>query len=88
MIRLFVIFLMVFGFSVSGYSQAVYNVEYSSQADVKVYVVEYQSQADLLVYKVDYKSQADGNKGYGFSQITLAKLIKLFFLQITLLRPI
>ena len=56
MMRLFVVFFMVLGFSISGYSQVVYNVEYSSQADVKVYVVEYQSQADLLVYKVDYKS--------------------------------
>ena len=88
MIRLFVIFLMVFGFSVSGYSQAVYNVEYSSQADVKVYVVEYQSQADLLVYKVDYKSQADGNKGLWFFTDYASQADKTIFLQITLLRPI
>jgi|LSQX01.3.fsa_nt_gb hypothetical protein len=52
--------------SISLYSQKVYTVDYSSQADVKVYVVDYESQADLCVYKVDYSSQAGRNDGKWF----------------------
>ena len=45
------------------YSQKIYSVDYSSQADIKVYVVDYESLCDLKVYKVEYSVQADGNDG-------------------------
>ena len=47
---LFIVFLT----SSIAYSQKMYSVDYSSQADVKVYVVDYSSQEDLKVYKFDY----------------------------------
>ena len=59
---LFIVFLT----SSIAYSQKMYSVDYSSQADVKVYVVDYSSQADLKVYKVDYSSQVRGNEGLWF----------------------
>jgi len=46
--------------------QAVFTVDYASQADVKVFVVDYESQADLKVFKVPYGSQARGNEGRWF----------------------
>ncbi len=57
-------FILIF-FLATLYSngQAIFSVEYKSQADINVFVVDYKSQADLLVYKVDYKSQAKGNEG-------------------------
>ena len=48
------------------FSQKVYAVDYSSQADVKVYVTKYASQADLLVYKVDFAFLAKDNNGKWF----------------------
>ena len=56
--KYFVLLIPIFCFS-----QKIYSVDQSSQADIKAYVVEYESQCDLKVYKVDYSSQADGNDG-------------------------
>lgn len=59
-INMRIVLLLVFVlFSLIGYSQKIYKVEYESQADIKVYIVDYESQCDLKVYHVDYESQAD-----------------------------
>ncbi|MDC3105373.1 DUF6150 family protein, partial [bacterium] len=50
----------------NAFSQKVYAIDYSSQADVKVYVTKYAYQADLLVYKVDFASLAKDNNGKWF----------------------
>ena len=52
--------------SFKSFSQKIFSVDYSSQADLKVFVTDYESQADLKVFKLDYQSQAKGNKGLWF----------------------
>ena len=47
-------------------AQTVFNVNYKSDAKVKVYVANYKSDADLVVYKCKYKSDATGNDGLWF----------------------
>ena len=49
-----------------GTAQAVFTVEYKSQADVVLYEVQYKSQADIVVFKADYKSELDPEKGVWF----------------------
>jgi hypothetical protein len=48
------------------YSQKVFSVKYSNQADVKVFVVKYENQADLKVYKVKYQNETGKNDGNWF----------------------
>ena len=74
-ILLFFIFL-----NFKSFSQKIFSVDYSSQADIKVFVTDYESQADLKVFKLDYQSQAKGNKGLCILQNINPKLIKRFFL--------
>ena len=81
---LFIVFLT----SSIAYSQKMYSVDYSSQADVKVYVVDYSSQADLKVYKVDYSSQVRGNEGLWFFVDYSSQADKKIYLLITHLKPI
>ena len=52
--------------SFKAFSQKVFSVDYSSQADINVFVTEYESQSDLKVFKLDYQSQAKGNNGLWF----------------------
>ena len=54
---------ITFIFSSFCYSQKVFSVKYSSEAQVKVYVVKYESEADLKVYKTTSQSEADKNQG-------------------------
>ena len=57
-----IVLLVLFMSSFLCYSQKIYSVKYSNQADVKVFVVKYANQADLNVYKVNYANQANENK--------------------------
>lgn len=61
--KVLVLFVLTLFFPVLSYSQNIFSVDYSNQADVKVYVVDYENQCDLKVFKVDYANQADGNRG-------------------------
>jgi hypothetical protein len=54
----YIIIIISILFTVSGYTQKVFQVKYESQADIKVFFVKYESQADLKVYYVNYQSQA------------------------------
>jgi hypothetical protein len=72
--------LFFIGFSLSGFAQKVFSVDYESQADVKIFVVDYESQADLLVFKVDYESQATGNEGlWSFVKYASQASKKIYF---------
>jgi len=42
----------------AGTAGNIYEVDYESQADVKVAIVDYESQADLCVWVAEYESQA------------------------------
>lgn len=76
-----VLCLALFG-AVAASAQAVYAVQYKSDADVKVYVTNYKSDADLVVYKCQYKSDADGNKGlWHFVNYKSDAKKKIFFVQ-------
>ena len=55
--------LLVSAFS---YSQKVFSVNYTNQADVKVFVVAYENEADLKVFKVKYPNEAGKNDGNWF----------------------
>ena len=51
----------LFAFVLSSFllhGQRIFEVKYSSQADLKIFVVEYESQCDLKVFFVKYESQA------------------------------
>ena len=39
--------------SFKSFSQKIFSVDYSSQADLKVFVTDYESQADLKVFKLE-----------------------------------
>ena len=77
-ILLFFIFL-----NFKSFSQKIFSVDYSSQADLKVFVTDYESQADLKVFKLDYQSQAKGNKGLCyFTKYQSQANKKIFFVMI------
>jgi hypothetical protein len=61
--KLLILALTFFALELCAGAQAVYAVNYKSDADVKVYVANYKSDADLAVWKCPYKSDAEGNKG-------------------------
>lgn len=62
--KIFIIFFALFVNQL--FSQKIYSVDYSYQADFKVFVVEYPYQADLKIYRVDYDYKAKGNSGLWF----------------------
>ena len=54
-----IVLLVLFMSSFLCYSQKIYSVNYSNQADLKVFVVNYANQADKKIYFVDYPNQSD-----------------------------
>lgn len=65
-----VITFLLFLVSAFSYSQKVFSVNYTNQADVKVFVVAYENEADLKVFKVKYPNEAGKNDGTWFLQNT------------------
>ena len=47
-------------------AQTMYEVQYESEADIKLYEVAYSSQADIKYYVVDYKSQANEQRNHWY----------------------
>ena len=75
---LFIVFLC----SSIAYSQKMYSVDYSSQADLKVYKVDYSSQVrgnEGLWFFVDYSSQAD--KKIYFVEYSSQADLKIYFVE-------
>lgn len=66
----------------SAFTQKIFSVKNSYQADVLVYVVQHQYQADLLVYKVKQEYQAKGNDGkWFFTDYEYQSKKKIFFVE-------
>ena len=74
--KIFIIFFALFVNQL--FSQKIYSVDYSYQADFKVFVVEYPYQADLKIYRVDYDYKAKAIQDYGFLLKINIKLTKDF----------
>ena len=47
-------------------AQTMYEVQYESQADIKLYEVDYPSQADIKYFIVEYKSQVNESKNHWY----------------------
>jgi len=47
-------------------AQTMYEVQYESQADIKLYEVDYPSQADIKYYEVEYRSQANEQRNHWY----------------------
>ena len=47
-------------------AQTMYEVQYESQADIKLYEVAYPSQADIKYYEVEYRSQANEQRNHWY----------------------
>ena len=47
-------------------AQTMFEVQYESQADIKLYEVDYPSQADMLYYEVEYRSQVNEKKNHWY----------------------
>ena len=50
--------LLTFLIPTIAFTQNIYSVDYSNQADIRVYVVGYENQYDLKVDFVEYENQA------------------------------
>ena len=47
-------------------AQTMFEVQYESQADIRLYEVGYPSQADMLYYEVEYRSQVNEKKNHWY----------------------
>ena len=83
-----ILLIILFISSFFCYSQKIYSVNYSNQADVKVFVVKYINQADLNVFKVQYANQANENKGLWYFVNYSNQADKKFILLITQIKVI
>lgn len=62
-------------------AQLVYEVDYPSQADIKVYVVKYESQCDLKVFFVEYESQVDTDGLWYYVKYPNQANLKIYFVE-------